>query len=155
MAQVEENREPLITTDIRYQREGDERNIQDLSFEIQELQLKMNDFLKENPIIFKRKSYEITQSSEVAIEEVAKALNEYPNIKIEVAGHTDAAGAAEYNQEISRQRAESVKAMIVKLGIDENRIIARGYGEDIPLVPNSPNGYSKINRRVEFNIIGE
>ena len=44
---------------------------------------------------------------------------------------------------------------MINYGFDENKIKARGYGENIPIVENSADGYSKVNRRVEFNIIEE
>lgn len=147
--------EPLVTTGDKYIREGSEKKIEDLSKEAQLLQLKMSDYIKENPIIFKRASNKITKSSNKSIKTIVKALEEFPNIKIEIAGHTDAVGAAKLNQAISLQRAKSVMNRLVYYGIDKNRMIARGYGEDIPLVANSPKGYSKVNRRVEFNIVEE
>jgi len=152
---VEVPAEPLITTDERYNRTGDEKNIEDLSKDAQLLQIKMNELVKNRPIIFKRGSNKIRKSSNKTIRSVVEALKELPNIKIEVAGHTDAIGAAKLNKSISEQRAISVKKRLVYYGLEANRINARGYGEDIPLVKNSKNGYSKINRRVEFNIVEE
>lgn len=152
---IEEPVEPLVITDTRYKRTGDEKNIEDLSKEAQLLQIKMSEYVKENPIIFKRGSNKIKKSSNRTIKLVVEALNELQTIKIEVAGHTDAIGAAKLNKTISEQRAISVKKRLIYYGLKANRIKARGYGEDIPLVKNSKNGYSKINRRVEFNIIEE
>lgn len=152
---IEEPIKPLVTTDVRYKRTGDEKNIEDLSKEAQLLQIKMSEYVKENPIIFKRGSNKITKSSNRTIKTVVEALKEFPSMKIEVAGHTDAIGAAKLNKTISEQRAISVKKRLVYYGIEVNRIKARGYGENIPLVKNSKNGYSKINRRVEFNIVEE
>ena len=86
---------------------------------------------------------------------VVEALKEFPNMKIEIAGHTDAIGPEKLNKTISEQRALGVEARLVFYGIDKSRIESVGYGESIPLVKNSPNGYSKINRRVEFNIVEE
>ncbi len=146
---------PLITLDKRYRRTGNEKLIQNLSRESQEIQLRFNDYIKQNPIIFRRASDKITKKSNKSIQTVALILEEYPNIKIEVAGHTDAAGAAKLNQRISEMRALSVKNKLISLGISKERIKARGYGEGIPLVQNSSKGYSQINRRVEFNIIEE
>ena len=151
----EEPAKPLVETDKRYTRIGNEKNIEDLSKEAQLLQLKMTEYVKENPIIFKRGSNNITKKSAKTISSVVEALKEFPNIKIEVAGHTDAIGAKKLNQSISYQRAKSVRDRLIKLGIEKSRIKARGYGESIPLVKNSPKGYSKVNRRVEFNIIEE
>jgi outer membrane protein OmpA-like peptidoglycan-associated protein len=146
---------PLITTDKRYIRTDNEKNIEELSKKTQELQIKMSEYVKENQVSFTRGSYKITKSSNKTIEMLVEALNEFKNLKIEVAGHTDAAGSAKLNKSISLKRAQAVKDILVSLGIDEDRMVVRGYGEDIPLVKNSPKGYSKINRRVEFNIVEE
>lgn len=146
---------PLITTDKRYNRTANEKNIEELSRQAQELQIKISEYVRENPVSFTRGSFELTKNSKKSIDMIVEALKEFDNIKIEVAGHTDAAGAASFNLSISQKRAQAVKEVLVALGIEESRIIARGYGEDIPLVKNSPNGYSKINRRVEFNIVEE
>ncbi len=147
--------EPLIIIDSRYIRLKNEKNIEDLSKETQQLQLRIIEYINKNPIIFKRGSNNITRKSNKSIKAIVKILEEFPNIKIEVAGHTDAIGATKLNQVISLKRAISVRNRLIYYKIAENRIIARGYGFSIPLVKNSPNGYSKINRRVEFNIIKE
>ncbi len=152
---IEEPITPLITTDERYKRTGSEKLIEDLSKEAQLLQIKLSEYVKKNQIIFKRGSNKITKNSNKTIKVIVKSLEEFPNMKIEVAGHTDAAGGAKLNQRISEKRALTVKQRLIYYGIDKSRIIARGYGESIPLVKNSPNGYSKINRRVEFNIVEE
>lgn len=151
--EIEENLEPLITTDKRYNRTGSEKNIEDLSRVTQELQIKMNEYVKQNPIIFKKDSFKVTGKSDLTVQKVAEALKEFPNIKIEVAGHTDASGKNKVNAWFSKERAKGVRARLISLGIEKKRIKARGYGEDIPL--EGLNKYSKENRRVEFNIIEE
>ncbi|WP_321313470.1 OmpA family protein [Halarcobacter sp.] len=152
---VEEIIEPLLTTPAKYIRENNEKNIEDLSIDTQKLQIEINDYVKEHPVIFKRAGYKTTKKSDKTIKRVAQFLKDNPNIKMEIAGHTDAAGKAKVNQQISFARAQTVKNRLIFFGIDKNRLIARGYGEDIPIEPNSPNGYSKENRRVEFNIVEE
>lgn len=149
---IEEKREPLITTNEKYIRDGNEKRIEELSFETQELQLKINKFLKKHPIEFERGSYDFTDKSVKTIEEMYKYLKEYPNIKMEIAGHTDYAGEEKVNEYYSLQRAKSVEKKLLELGILADRLVVRGYGESIPLVED---GYAKINRRVEFNITEE
>jgi len=151
----EEIIEPLLRTPDKYIRENDEKRIEELSMDAQKLQLEINDYIKKYPVIFKRAGYKTTQKSDKTIKMVAELLKTHPNIRMEIAGHTDAAGEAIVNQQISFARAKTVKDRLVFFGIDENRLIARGYGEDIPLQKNSPLGYSRVNRRVEFNIIEE
>ena len=73
---------------------------------------------------------------------------------IEIAGHTDASGAAEYNRRLSTHRATAVKNYLVRMfGFDERRFQCVGHGEDKlkdPLFPNAPN-----NRRVEITVIAD
>jgi|GEM_PF-1642746 len=153
--QVQEKEpEPLVSLDKdKYIRTGDEKFIQDLSLESQELQIKINEILAKSPIIFKRASTEVVRKSELTIDSVARLLKKHKNIKVEIAGHTDAAGSDSLNKEVSARRAEKIRNIIASYGISDKRLVARGYGEDIPLVENDKNGYSLINRRVEFNIV--
>ncbi len=151
---VEEPKEPLITTPENYIREDDEKRIEDLSFPTQELQIKINEYIDNNPISFKRGKYTIANNKSLnSIKEIVKILEENPNIKLEIAGHTDAAGSKDVNLIFSLERAKTVVKVMKNLGIDENRIKARGYGEGIP--KNAKNVYSPENRRVEFNIVEE
>lgn len=147
--------EPLIKTNPKYIRREGESLIEDLSRQSQLLQIEINDYMKENPIVFQRASDKITKASYKTVNKIAQILKDNPNLVLEVAGHTDAAGAAKMNQTISTLRAISIKKLLIRNGIAKSRLKARGYGEDIPLVKNSAKGYSKINRRVEFNIIEE
>lgn len=121
----------------------------------EEVQEQINKTLENNAIMFQRMSYDVTNDSKSIIEQIAKILSDNPTFKIEIGGHTDAKGDDSFNQMISEQRANSVKKILIGLGIDENRLTAKGYGETMPLVPNDKEGYSLTNRRVEFNIIEE
>jgi outer membrane protein OmpA-like peptidoglycan-associated protein len=153
---VKEEITPLISIDKdKYIRENDEKYIQDLSIKTQELQIKINEEIAKNPIIFKRASDDILRKSEKTVDFIARLLKNEENIKIEIAGHTDAAGPDDLNKMISIKRAEKIKELIMSYGILEDRLVARGYGEDIPFAKNNAEGYSLANRRVEFNIIGE
>ena len=73
-----------------------------------------------------------------------------PKITVEVQGHTDNVGQAAYNQKLSQQRADSVKAYLVKKGIGESRLVAKGYGMTQPLLPNTSEANRALNRRVQF-----
>ncbi|RXK12666.1 hypothetical protein CP965_08805 [Halarcobacter mediterraneus] len=152
---IEKPDTPLITTDKRYKRTRAEKPIEEMSLDSQLLQIRIRDYVTKYPVVFKKSSNELTQKGLTTISTVVKILNNYPNIKIEVAGHTDAAGSKKYNYNVSVNRAVEVKKQMIEYGFDKNRVKARGYGEYIPLVENSPSGYSKVNRRVEFNIVEE
>ncbi len=152
---IEKPDTPLITTDKRYKRTRAEKPIEEMSLDSQLLQIRIRDYVTKYPVVFKKSSNELTKKGLTTISTVVKILNNYPNIKIEVAGHTDAAGSKKYNYNVSVNRAVEVKKQMIEYGFDKNRVKARGYGEYIPLVENSPSGYSKVNRRVEFNIVEE
>ncbi|MFK2822341.1 OmpA family protein [Arcobacter sp. YIC-80] len=121
----------------------------------EQLQIQINDILKQNKIVFKRRSVDITKESTLSVEKIATLLMENENIKVEIAGHTDSRGRASLNQRISQNRANSVKDKLIALGVNKDRLKAVGYGEKFPIAKDDKNGLSEINRRVEINIIGE
>lgn len=120
-----------------------------------DIQSIINQFLADKKISFERRSSTVTQDSQITLERIAKILNENINIRVEIAGHTDSRGENALNKKISQDRANSVKDVLVSLGVDKDRLIAIGYGEEFPIAKDDENGLSEINRRVDFNIIGE
>jgi outer membrane protein OmpA-like peptidoglycan-associated protein len=95
----------------------------------------------------------LTPKSKKILDQVAKILKKYPNIPIEIGGHTDSDGTKARNLKLSQRRAEAVKAYLIKKGIAPNRLIAKGYGESRPLVKNDTPAHKQRNRRVEFKVI--
>ena len=81
---------------------------------------------------------------------VVEVLNNNPDIKLEVQGHTDNRGGAAYNKNLSNRRAASVKNYLVTHGITPGRLTSLGYGFDRPLVDNSTEQNRALNRRVQF-----
>jgi len=80
-------------------------------------------------------------------------LKSHADRQIRVEGHTDSTGNAEYNLELSRRRAESVRDLLVDRGIEPSRITAAGLGEDYPVADNgTPEGRRK-NRRVDIILL--
>jgi outer membrane protein OmpA-like peptidoglycan-associated protein len=73
--------------------------------------------------------------------------------RIEVQGHTDNSGTPEHNKVLSEQRAEAVRAWLVQHGAPAERLVARGYGQEKPLVPNVTAANRARNRRVQFIIL--
>jgi outer membrane protein OmpA-like peptidoglycan-associated protein len=93
---------------------------------------------------------ELTPSSLMVLDEVAKQLVAVPELKIEIAGHTDSKGTRIRNIRLSLARAEAVRAYLVMQGVPAERLTARGYGPDKPVASNAgPNGRA-MNRRVEL-----
>lgn len=102
-------------------------------------------------INFEKGSANITMDSEEILRNGAlKTMEENPNIVVEISGHTDSDGSDSYNQQLSYDRANSVKNWLVNNGIDASRIETQGYGEDRPIAPNDTPENKLKNRRIEF-----
>jgi outer membrane protein OmpA-like peptidoglycan-associated protein len=97
----------------------------------------------------------LTQRGKATVDKLANILTQYPNIKAEIAGHTDSDGSAEFNQKLSQARVDTAKQRLISKGISAVRLTAKGYGESQPLVPNTSDVNKQRNRRVEINIQGE
>lgn len=121
---------------------------------VQDTQNKINNLTSVNKITFKRRSTNITDESKETVKEIANILLGNSKLTVEVAGHTDSRGRAALNKKISQDRANSVKTMLMSLGVNPKQIKAVGYGEDFPIAKDDAQGLSEINRRVEF-IVGE
>ena len=86
------------------------------------------------------------------LNEVAQAMADNPKIKVEIGGHTDSVGNDAFNLKLSQSRAESVRIYLIKRGIDSNRMVPKGYGENVPIADNRTEAGRSQNRRVEFVI---
>jgi len=84
------------------------------------------------------------------LDEVAGVLESNRNISLEVQGHTDSVGAADYNMRLSQARADAVRAALIARGIEGSRLTSKGYGFRQPLVPNVSEANRALNRRVQF-----
>ena len=95
----------------------------------------------------------------VILDEAISILGRYPELRVEVAGHTDSIGSDEYNQGLSERRARTVYDYLTGHGIDAGRLVGpNGYGESRPIAPNTnedgsdnPEGRAR-NRRSELNV---
>lgn len=86
-----------------------------------------------------------------ALNDIAKILNEVPDVKVKIVGHTDADGQDAANLDLSKRRAASVKAELVKtFGVKGDRLETDGMGETQPVAPNDTPINKALNRRVEF-----
>lgn len=84
------------------------------------------------------------------LNQIANILILNPTYWIEVQGHTDNVGADDYNYNLSRDRAASVRTYLVSKGVNEIRITSQGYGETKPVADNNTKAGKSMNRRVEF-----
>lgn len=86
---------------------------------------------------------------------VAGIVLAYPGLNLEVEGHTDGVGAADYNQDLSERRANAVRTFLIQQGIPTGSIVARGYGKTQPVATNGTAAGRQQNRRVELIVSGE
>ncbi len=105
-----------------------------------------------NNIFFETNKTLLTTSSYSELKRLVELMKNGEVRKVEVSGHTDSVGEADYNQNLSERRAQAVVNYIKSSGVSDDRVIAVGYGETKPIASNNtPEGRSK-NRRVEFKI---
>jgi outer membrane protein OmpA-like peptidoglycan-associated protein len=79
----------------------------------------------------------------------------YPDLKLEIEGHTDSIGGEEYNQRLSEKRAASVRDYLVNSRVSINNTVARGLGKSEPVADNKTAAGRKLNRRVEMIVSGD
>jgi outer membrane protein OmpA-like peptidoglycan-associated protein/tetratricopeptide (TPR) repeat protein len=111
------------------------------------------DFFVLQDIQFEFNSSALTEDSQSGIQVLADFLKRNPELKVELAGHTDDVGSAAYNLKLSSERAEVVREALVAKGIDPSRMTAKGYGDTKPLYPNDSDEHRAMNRRTEMIII--
>ena len=122
---------------------------------MQRIQEKVNSILRLKHIRFKKGTDELIEESKVVLDEILQTLKLLPNLKVEIRGYTDSDGSKSANLILSQKRANSVKKYLVEHGIKAENLIAKGFGEENPIVENSSKENKQINRRVEFKILGE
>jgi outer membrane protein OmpA-like peptidoglycan-associated protein len=112
-----------------------------------------------NNIFFDSNKATLRKESNTEIDKLVKLMKDFPELKIEVGGHTDSQGNDAANLKLSQLRSQAVVDALIKKGIDKKRLIAKGYGETTPVAPNNlPNGKPDLkgmqkNRRVELKIL--
>ncbi|TPV92674.1 MAG: OmpA family protein [Myxococcales bacterium FL481] len=102
-------------------------------------------------VYFKFNKWNIDKRSDELLADVATILKTFPEIRVEIGGHTDSKGSNSYNKKLSQKRVNSVLGRLRTLGIDAGRMSAVGYGESRPVDTNRTSGGRARNRRVEFN----
>ncbi|MDR0304492.1 MAG: OmpA family protein [Chitinispirillales bacterium] len=95
----------------------------------------------------------LTGGSYDALDAVIKSLRDWPEVKLEIQGHTDNVGKREANMKLSQQRAETVMKYFINQGVPANRLKAVGYGPDVPIAENDTPAGKELNRRVELKRI--
>jgi outer membrane protein OmpA-like peptidoglycan-associated protein len=106
-------------------------------------------------ILFEFDSFALKPSAREELESMARVLNNYPDTKIKVDGHTDSTGSEAYNQRLSERRAKSVADYLQSLGVGNDRVTQSGYGKNMPVADNSTEAGRQQNRRVEIGILAD
>ncbi|WP_408098852.1 OmpA family protein [Peredibacter sp. HCB2-198] len=99
-------------------------------------------------VLFDTDSAQLATGPKPALDELAQFMEEHPDTKVEIQGHTDNTGPASLNQELSQQRAEEVADYLKNNGVDESRLNPQGFGEKQPVADNSTAAGRAENRRV-------
>ena len=104
-------------------------------------------------IIFESDSYALTTKSKYILNGFSTYLLKNSQLKFAINGHTDDLGDDEKNRQLSQNRSDAVKKYLVEKGIDEGRLIAKGFGETKQKFPNTSELNRTKNRRTEFQVI--
>lgn len=103
-------------------------------------------------IVFDFKKDTIKPVSRPILDEAVATLKEFPEVRVNIVGHTDDIGSEAFNLDLSRRRAESVKKYLVAGGVDASRITTEGRGASDPVAPNDNEANRSKNRRIDFEI---
>ena len=104
-------------------------------------------------VFFDSGKWEVKDDSYAELARLVLLLNDVPNLKIEISGHTDNIGAESFNELLSQRRADAVVNYLVEKGVDIVRLSAKGYGQTNPVDSNDTPESRASNRRTEFEII--
>jgi outer membrane protein OmpA-like peptidoglycan-associated protein len=106
-------------------------------------------------VLFETGQTELKTDAMSSLAEVVDLLQSEPDKKIRIEGHTDSVGEASYNLRLSQQRADSVLATLVDLGVDAGRVTVVGMGEDFPIASNDTEDGRSRNRRVDVILLDD
>jgi len=121
--------------------------IKEIPQEIKQTMIKLSNTL------FAFDRFNLTEEAIIELDKVVSWLKQNPDINVEIEGHTDNRGSAEYNQNLSTERAKSVYDYFVNKGVASHRLAYKGYGLIRPIADNATEAGRQQNRRVELKII--
>jgi outer membrane protein OmpA-like peptidoglycan-associated protein len=110
-------------------------------------------------IVLKNIYYDVAKAtlrpeSVAELDRLVMIMEQNPTLVVEIGGHTDSDGSDVYNEKLSQARSQSVVDYLLDAGVAENRLVAKGYGEKEPMVPNDTKENKQLNRRTEFKVLG-
>jgi outer membrane protein OmpA-like peptidoglycan-associated protein len=106
-------------------------------------------------VLFDTGQYTLKPAARERLARISGIVLAYPDLKLEVEGHTDSTGSHEFNQRLSEKRAASVRDYLVDANVPVNNVVARGLAETDPVADNKTAAGRKLNRRVEMIVSGD
>ncbi len=155
------SKEGYLTTSVTYSSKGFGQD-PDNPVQHYELEMVLDKIFKNKEIRLENIYYDFNKSdiredAKPSLDKLAAMLIKNPDIKIELASHTDCRGGEKYNRELSQKRAESAVAYLISKGIDATRLMAHGYGKSQPAVncacSKCTEEEHQYNRRTTFKIL--
>ena len=104
-------------------------------------------------VTFEFDSTRLRPDARTILDNASEILRKYPDMKVEVAGHTDSKGSARYNLKLSDGRAAAVREYFIGKGVGAEQLSSKGYGEAEPIADNATDAGRERNRRVELRIL--
>lgn len=149
--------------DVRYKNFGEQVNYKQIDVPVGETKLTFTYTLKyDTPKVYTLKNVffdtgksTLRKESFASLDELVEVMKLKPRLIIEIAGHTDNVGSVESNLTLSNDRANAVRDYLIRHGIGEKRVTAKGYGETQPVADNNTENDRQENRRTEVRIISE
>jgi outer membrane protein OmpA-like peptidoglycan-associated protein len=106
-------------------------------------------------VLFDSGQYTLKPVARERLARISGIVLAYPDLRLEIEGHTDSVGSEEFNQSLSEKRAASVRDYLVDAGVPIANVIARGFGKTRPVADNTSSEGRKLNRRVEMIVSGD
>jgi outer membrane protein OmpA-like peptidoglycan-associated protein len=146
---------PVIIPTEQKPIEEDKPDITTTEQQLNEIEYNIGETIKLDNIFFETDKSKLKTESLVELNKLLEMLNKYPNLKIEINGHTDNVGTDEYNLKLSKSRAKAVVDYLIEKSIAETRLTHNGYGSTKPIKTNKTEEGRAQNRRVEFKVVGK
>lgn len=121
--------------------------------EVETFEIEKGESIVLKDLYFETAKWEILEASFANLDKLAAYLKEYPDIKVEISGHTDNVGSEKDNQLLSENRAKAVVEYLTAKGIEPKRLSYRGYGSSQPVADNTTEEGRAQNRRVELKVV--
>jgi OmpA-OmpF porin, OOP family len=103
-------------------------------------------------VTFEFNKSRLRPDSKAVLDTVVEIMKRYPDMQVELAGHTDNVGSDSYNQKLSESRAEAVRQYLINAGVASGNMTSAGYGEKEPIATNDTEEGRELNRRTELRI---